>query len=43
MSDTPETDAALRPSGLRAIADVLILKLGRGYQPDAFFVADVLR
>jgi len=43
MSDIPETDAALRPSGLRAIADGLLFRLGQGHQPDAFFVADVLR
>ena len=43
MNDTPETDAALRPNGLRAIADGLIYKLGQGQRPSAFFVADVLR
>ena len=43
MSDTLKTDAALRPNGLRAIADGLIYGLGQGHQPDAFFVADVLR
>lgn len=43
MSNTLKTDAALRPNGLRAIADGLIYGLGQGHQPDAFFVADVLR